>query len=114
MQHFTFTGSYRLGEMLVRVLQGMFPNQYSQLTAREGHNTLVLPVVFSRRLRAFYSDSGDFLSDQLLFSHAAQILGPNPVTDLALPAHTCLHRIREKGTRGRRHPPVHPSSTTVR
>ena len=75
MQHFKLTGSYRLGTELVQVLQTMYPSEYSELQAREGHNTLVLPVVFSRRLNAFYNVSGDFLSDWRLFSHAAQILG---------------------------------------
>ena len=75
MQHFTLTGSYRLGDMLVRVLQGMYPNRYLQLKPREGHNTFVLPVVFPERLKACYNDNGDFLSARLLFSHAAQILG---------------------------------------
>ena len=75
MQHFTLTGSYRLGQMLVRVLQGMYPNRHSQLKAREDHDTLVLPVMFPGRSKASYNDKGDFLSDQELFSHAALILG---------------------------------------
>ena len=59
----------------MRVLRRMYPNQYTALKARDGHETMVLPVVFNGRLEGDHDASGNFLSDQLLFGHAAQILG---------------------------------------
>ena len=45
VQKFTLNGSHLLGNLLVRVLRCMFPNQYKALKARDGHETMVLPVV---------------------------------------------------------------------
>ena len=74
VESFPLTGSYRLGGMAVRVLKAMYPKRHTALEARSDHDTLVLPVIFSRLAGAFHNDCGDFVSDQLLFSHAAQIL----------------------------------------
>ena len=49
----------------------MFPNQYKALKARDGHETMVLPVVFNGRLEGGHDASGYFPSDKLLFGHAA-------------------------------------------
>ena len=72
MQKSALSGSYRFGDMIVRVLQGMFPKRHSELKGRDGHNTLVLPVVFRSRLTLFYNESGYFLADPHLFSHDTQ------------------------------------------
>ena len=64
---FTLIGGHRLGSLLVRVLRRMYPNQYTALKRRNGHETMVLPVVFNGRLEGGHDASGNFLSDQLLF-----------------------------------------------
>ena len=72
---FELIGSHRLGGLLVRVLQHMFPGKYNALKPRHGHETMVLPVVFERRLQGDHDDSGYFQSNRRLFAQAAQILG---------------------------------------